>query len=560
MNGGAAKTRRAGQENFMQAAHIIVRSMAAHGVVRAYCVPGESYLALLDALHGSVVEVVVCRHEGGAGFMACAEAKLTNKPSVCMVSRGPGATNASIAVHMAEQDALPVIFLIGQVARDERTRGVFQEVDYSHFFGSMAKGVFEVTDGEKLHEIMPRAFRLASEGTPGPVVISLPEDMLRDTVADQQPLVFPPATVRHSAKDIQRIQDYIDHAERPVAIAGGVLRSKDGVEALRRFGAAQRIPIGVSWKNQDVFDNGSDLYAGHIGFGTPAAFKQILAESDLILAFGTRLGDVASLGHTFPKAPDPDQALVHVYPDSRPLGKNCRTDFPLVADPAQVLMDLAHSARVVSSVREAWTSRINGFIRSFQAFKSVEPTDGVDFGSVVTSIARQAAADCVVTTDAGNMSTWVHRHWVMTPKNTLLGAIVGAMGFGVPAAVASSLAQPNRQAICFVGDGGVLMTGQELATAMAYGAAPKVVISDNGIYGTIRTHQEREYPGRVSGTMLTNPDFTAWAQSFGAAAFRLELGGDVDGTVAAFLAEKGAAVLHVKSSRQALSAYGQIKG
>lgn len=527
--------------------------------MRAYCVPGESYLALLDALYGSVIDVIVCRHEGGAGFMACAEAKLTNKPTVCMVSRGPGATNASIAVHVAEQDALPVIFLIGQVARDERTRGVFQEVDYNAFFGSMAKGVFEVTDGERLHEIMPRAFRLATEGTPGPVVISLPEDMLRDAVEDRQPLVFPPVTVRHAAKDIQRIQDYIDHAERPIAIAGGMLRSKDGVEALRRFGAAQRIPIAVTWKNQDVFDNGSDLYAGHLGFGTPAAHKQILAKADLILAFGTRLGDVASLGHTFPKAPDPDQALVHVYPDSGPLAKNSLTDFPLVADPAQVLMDLAQSARVVSSVREAWGSKINGFIRAFQAFESSNPTDGVDFGAVVTAIGRQAAADCVVTTDAGNMSTWVHRHWIMTPKNTLLGAIAGAMGFGVPAAVAASLVQPERQAICFVGDGGVLMTGQELATAIAYGARPKIVISDNGIYGTIRTHQEREYPGRVSGTMLTNPDFTAWAQSFGLTAFRLERGGDLDGIVAAFLAEDGPSVLHVKSSRQALSAYGQMK-
>lgn len=543
----------------MRAADQIVRTLEAHGVARVYCVPGESYLALLDALHDSSIQVIVCRHEGGAGFMACAEAKLTGKPAVFMASRGPGATNASIAVHMADQDALPVILMLGQVAREERTRGVFQEVDYNAFFGSMAKGVYEITEGARAREMLSRGMLQAQSGVHGPVVFSLPEDMLRDEVANDAPLVYPLPALGHSAADVARIQNIIDRAERPIIIAGGALRTPEGKLALQRFAEAQRIPVAVTWKNQDVFDNGSALYAGHLGFGSPQNYRDLLAEADVILAFGTRLGDVATLHHTFPAAPEPEQIVVQVYADAKPLGRVLRLDLPLVANPSAVLADLALSARVVKTAREAWVSKLNGFIRETQTFISRSPVDGVDFGEVIMALAKFAPSDCTITTDAGNMSTWVHRHWVMTPKNMLIGGIVGAMGLGVPAAVAASLVQPDRMAICIVGDGGVLMTGNELATAVAYGATPKIVISDNGIYGTIRTHQEREYPGRVSGTVLANPDFTAWANSFGVVAYKLALGDDVAETVRAFLAEPGTAVLHVKSSKVSLSAFGVLK-
>ncbi len=544
----------------MRAADLIVQSLKAHGVSRIYCVPGESYLALLDALHESGIEVIVCRHEGGAGFMACAEAKLTGRPAVFMVSRGPGATNASIAVHMADQDALPVILLVGQVAREERSRAVFQEVDYERFFGGMAKGVYEVNDGRKLHELLPRSFRLAQQGTPGPVVLSLPEDMLNDEVPVSEPVVFPLAEVSFNPADLGRIQALIDGSERPVLVAGGMLRSAEGKAALQRFAEAQRVPVAVTWKNQDIFDNTSPLYAGHLGFGALAVHKAALADADLIIAVGTRLGDVASLGFTFPQAPSPKQTLVHVYPDGKPIGFVFRTDLGLVADPVSVLSGLANTARVVNAARESWISKLNGVVRGLQVFTPVEAEDGVDFGVVVEALSRLAPSDTIIVTDAGNISTWVHRHWKMTAENTLIGGIVGAMGLGVPGAVAASLEQPKRTALCFVGDGGVLMTGQEIATAMAHGAAPKIVISNNGIYGTIRTHQEREFPGRVSGTMLKNPDFTSWAESFGAKAFTLVRGdNDVDGTVAAFLAAEGPAVLHVKSSRVALSSNGQLR-
>jgi acetolactate synthase I/II/III large subunit len=547
-------------EQGMRTADAIVKSLEAHGIKRVYCVPGESYLALLDALHGSSIETIICRHESGAGFMAVAEAKITGKPGVCLVSRGPGATNASIAVHVAEQDAVPLLLIIGQVSREELTRGAFQEVDYGKFFGGMAKAVYEIQQGNKCAEIMARSLRLAAEGTAGPVVLSLPEDVLHDDCDALLPAPFVIASQNHSSADIERLEALIDGASKPLVIAGGILRSPGGASALRTFAEAFRVPVAVTWKNQDIFDNSSALYAGHLGFGSPKAHRELLAQADLILAIGTRLGDVASLNYTLPRAPEPEQRLVHVYPDGAPIGKNARVDFGLIADPAGVLRDLGARARVVSSARESWSTSINAFVRDFQRFKSPEPEDGVDFGKVVVSLARLAPHDAVIATDAGNISTWVHRHWVMTPKNLLLGAIAGAMGVGVPFAVAAALIEPKRTALCFVGDGGVLMTGQELATAIQYGAKPKIVVSDNGTFGTIRLHQERQFPGRVSGTDLVNPDFTAWSASFGARAFTIALGDNIDETVAAFLAHDGPALLHIKSSRQAISAYSTISG
>lgn len=288
----------------MRAADFIVRSLEAHGIKRVYCVPGESYLSLLDALHDSSIEVIVCRHEGGAGFMAVAEAKLTGKPAVFLASRGPGATNASIAIHTAEQDALPVILMLGQVSRKERLRHVFQEMDYNAFFGSMAKGVFEVVEGSKLPELLPRGLRLAQSGVPGPVVYSFPEDMLDDDVVADV-ITFPLPHIGHGSDAVSAIQQYIDQAEKPLVIAGAVLRSPQGKENLRRFAEAQRIPVALTWKNQDVFDNGSPLYAGHLGFGSPATYKEIVAEADLILAFGTRLGDVEHCTLRCPNCPIP---------------------------------------------------------------------------------------------------------------------------------------------------------------------------------------------------------------------------------------------------------------
>lgn len=539
----------------MRAADIIARSLEAHGVARAYCVPGESYLALLDALHDSSVKLVVTRHESGAGFMAVAEAKVTGKPAVFMVTRGPGATNGSIAVHVAQQDAAPVVMLVGQVSREERTRGAFQEVDYGQFFGGMAKAVFEINEGRKAAEIFARAFRLAAEGVPGPVVISLPEDMLDDEVEGEALAPYPISLPHHGAGDAARLQALIDAAQSPIVLAGASFRGPRGAAALKRFAEAQRIPVAATWKNQHVFDNTSPLYAGHLGFGNPARHKDALAKADLVIAAGTRLGDVASLNYSFPTAPQPQQTLVHIYPDGGPIGRVFRPDLGLIADPVPLFEELALAPRVVSTARENWISSVNGFIRDFMTFTSANPADGVDFGSVVAALTRQAPKNCAITLDAGNFATWIHRYWKMTPDNWLSGVNAGAMGYGVPSAVGTALADRSRTVLAFVGDGGVLMTGQELATAQQYGAPIKVVISDNGTYGTIRGHQERNYPGRVSGTDLHNPDFTSWAQAFGVPAVTLALGDDIDAKVAEFMGHNGSAVLHVKSSREALSAF-----
>lgn len=539
----------------MRAADIIVRCLELHDVKRAYCVPGESYLSLLDALHGSSVDVVVCRHESGAGFMAVAEAKLTGKPAVFMVSRGPGVTNGSIALHVAEQDAVPVVMLTGQVSREERGRGAFQEVDYGQMFGMIAKGVFEVHDAAKLAETCARAFRLAAEGVPGPVIISLPEDVLEDDGGNSLPAPYPITKPQHSSLQAEHLQDLIDKAERPLVVAGSGFRGKRGAEALARFAEAQRVPVAAAWKAQDVFDNTSALYAGHIGFGVPPRFKEVLAQADLIIAAGTRLGDVASLNYSLPAAPQPAQRLAHIYPDSRPLGRVFRTDLGIIADPVPLFEALGGHPRVVSSARETWISKLCGFVREFMQFRSPEPDDGVDFGKVVMALSQLAPRNAVIVTDAGNISTWVHRHWKMTPDNVLLGAVAGAMGIGVPAAVAASIVEPSRMPIVVVGDGGVLMTGNELATALQYGAKPKIVISDNSTYGTIRAHQEREFPKRISGTELKNPDFSAWARAFGALAVTIGNDADITPKITEALSHDGPAVIHVKSSREALSAF-----
>lgn len=540
-------------------ANLIVRGLEEHGIERIYCVPGESYLALLDALHDSNrIETIVCRHESGAGFMALAEAKMTGRPAVYAVTRGPGATNGSIAVHVAQQDAVPMVLLIGQVSRLERGRYAFQEVDYSQFFGGMAKGVFEVFDGDKMAETLARAFHLAASGVPGPVVISLPEDVLSDMTGVAMPQAYPVHRPGSDAADARAVYDLLAKAERPLVLAGAAMRGPAGAAALARFAEHHQVPVAATWKNQDVFDNSSPLYAGHLGFGAPPDQKAMLAQADLILGIGTRLGDIATMHFTLPRAPQPEQPLVHIYPDAAPIGAVFRTDLGVVGDPAGILDALSGMDSTASDARRTWVSELSAFIDQFMAFTSPEPEDGVDFGKVVTALARQAPKDTIIITDAGNMSSWVHKHWRMGPDNLMLGAIAGAMGVGVPGAVAASLNAPERTVVCVVGDGGALMTAQEIATAVQYGASPKIFISNNASYGTIRTHQEKHYPKRISGTRLTNPDFTLWAKSFGVTAITIGLGDDVEAKVAEALAAKGPCVVEVKSSLEAISAFATV--
>ncbi len=543
----------------MRAADHLVECLATQGADRLFCVPGESYLALLDALRDSDdIQTVVCRHEGGAGLMAVADAKLTGRAGLAAVSRGPGATNVSIAVHLAQQDAVPLVVLIGQVARFERGRGAFQEVDYTQMFGAIAKGVWEVSDPAQLAETVARAFHVASSGTPGPVILSLPEDMLSDEL-DAAPLAPQPAPSDGPApEDLDRVIQLLRRAERPLIIAGGGLASEQGRRALADLARAHGIPVALTFKHQEIFDNASPLYAGHLGFKIPKPHVDLLSQADLVLAIGTRLGDVPTQGYSFPRAPQPDQPLVHVWPDAEVPGRIFRTDVALTCAPGRFCAALAGTGNNDAPDRDGWRASIADYMAEVADFRPRQMPDGLDFGVVAQELARTAPRDTIVVTDSGNFSSWVHRVWPWTGDQLAVGSVGGAMGLGVPGAVAACLRHPERCVICFVGDGGVLMTGNELATAVAQGAKPRIVISDNGTYGTIRLHQERDHPGRVAGTDLVNPDFADWGRSFGAAGFRVADGDDINATIAAFLAHDGPAVLHVRASAQAISAFATI--
>ena len=535
----------------------LVECLRAQGVDRLFCVPGESYLALLDALLGdNSIALVTCRQEGGAGLMALADAKLTDRPGVVAVSRGPGATNASIAIHSAEQDAVPLVVLVGQVARHERGRGAFQEVDYGQTFADMAKAVWEVHEAAQLPEVVARAFHLAQQSTAGPVVIALPEDLLQDDCAAPVVPLLPPAKAPPPPDAaVRQILERLAGAERPLLIAGGLLERAAGRRALAAAAEALQIPVALSFKRQEIFDNASPLFAGHLGFKIPRRQVELLAEADLILAIGVRLGDVTTQGYRLPRAPVPDQPLIHVHPDSAVLGRLHRTDLALIADPVATLQALA--AHALPGWPQ-WAERLHREARLLYGYEPRRFADGVDFGAVVQPLARLAPRDAILTTDAGNFSSWVHSLWPFDGTQTMLGAVGGAMGLGVPGAIAACLRHPGRTVLAFVGDGGLMMTGNELATGIALGAAPKIFVSNNGGYGTIRLHQERSFPGRPVGTALSNPDFARWAEAFGARGIVVARPEEAEPAVEAALAEPGPVLVDVRSSMEAVSIYTTI--
>ncbi len=536
------------------AAQSLVACLAAHGVDRAFCVPGESYMSVLDALlDRNDVDLVTCRHESGAGFMAVADAKITGRPGVCFVSRGPGATNASIAVHTAEQDAAPMVLFIGQVARRDIGRGAFQEIDYERAFGGMAKGVWTIHDPDQLPEVVARAFRTACTGTPGPTVVVLPEDMLTEATA--APVVEPLglAESHASAADIDRAAALLAESERPLMIVGGGVDNADGREALRAAAERYGIPVATSFKRQDLFDNASPLYAGHLGFGIPKAQVDLYRDSDLVLAVGTRLGDTSTQGFSFPQAPRPAQPLIHVYDDPAQVGRNYATDLGLACDPAAFLDGLAgREPGPAAAARAAWAARLNGYTAGMREWV---PPEALDMGHVVAALGERLDDDAVLITDGGNFSSWLHRYFCFGPNHLLVGAVAGAMGLGMPAAVAAGLRLAGRQIVVLIGDGGFLMTGNELATAVQRNLPIRAFVSNNGSYGTIRLHQEKAYPGRISGTELTNPDFAALADAFGAKGLTIARPEDAGPVVAEALAHPGPVVVDVHTDLEQISAF-----
>jgi acetolactate synthase-1/2/3 large subunit len=540
-----------------RAADILVETLRQHGVDRVFCVPGESYLAVIDALYDAPeIDVVTARHEGGAGFMAVADAKMTGKPGIIMVSRGPGATNASIGIHVAQQDAVPVVMFVGQVAREDIGRGAFQEVNYGRTFGDMAKWVVEITEADKVAEHVRRAFTIAQSGVPGPVIVSLPEDMLLDQTnspALGPTVIFQP---KPDAEGIVDLCNMLAKAERPLIIAGGQVGGQMGRDALRRVSESWNVPVATSWRHQDLFNVGHPNFACHLAFNMPPIFKDTLNESDLIIAIGTRMGDVVTQGYQLPAAPKPKQKLVHIYNDAKPIGNVFDTDLAMIADATETLqaITLINSPDVPKG-RAAWIKKAHALGAEKMLWDTQKADDGVPFGNVVAHLRDVIEDDAVTAIDAGNFSTFVHRLFDYKSTHIQLAAVAGAMGMGVPAAVAAALRAPDRQVVCFVGDGGYQMTGNEISVAVERNLPIRFIISNNGSLGTIRLYQEKTYPNRTLATNMSNPDFVKIAEAYGAKGFKIESNEDIVSVVKEAFAVDGPSLIEVNSSLEYLAAY-----
>ncbi|HKF71314.1 MAG TPA: thiamine pyrophosphate-dependent enzyme [Stellaceae bacterium] len=541
--------------NVRTAAQLLVAELVAHGVDRVFCVPGESYLAVLDALYDERrIDVVTCRHESGAGFMAVTDAKLTGRPGIAMVSRGPGATNASIAVHTAQQDATPLVLFVGQVERKDRGKRAFQELDYNRTFGDMAKFVAEVHDPARLSETITRAFHAATTGAPGPSIVVLPEDMLLEEVTGAVQGPQPRLVAEPSPKSVAEAAALVEKAERPILIAGSRLGSPEGRAILHRAADAAGVPVLLSFRQQDLVDNAHPLYAGHLGYMLPKDLVALYQESDLVLAVGTRLGDVTTQGYVFPTAPRPKQRLVHVYDDPAVLGAVFATDLAVLAEPAAFLRAFAERAFARPARFAAWAERLHRVPTEMARWEPKEAPDGVVFGAVIAGLHKRLGDDAVFVNDAGNFSGWLGRYFPFKPSHRLLGPVSGAMGFGVPGAVAAAR-RLGRRVITLVGDGGFLMTGNELATAIQYRLPVTVIVANNGSYGTIRLHQEKFFPGRTIATELNNPDFARLGEAFGAKSFRIDRNADIDAALDGALSADGPSLVEVRTSLEHISAF-----
>lgn len=497
-------------------AQVLVDQLKIHGVDTAFCVPGESYLAVLDCLYDAAdtIQLLTCRQEGGAAYAAEAYGKLTGRPGICFVTRGPGATNASIGVHAAKQDSTPMILFVGQVPREQLEREAFQEIDYRQMFGSVAKWVSQIEDARRIPELISRAFHVATSGRPGPVVLALPEDMQLDRVdvADAAPYHTPRAWP--SPADTSRLRELLSTAERPMMIVGHCGWSDAGLAALQTFMEANALPTAAAFRCQDLVDNGSDYYVGATGVGGNPQLNARIQEADLLLLVGARPDALSVARYTLMDVPNPQQTLVHVYPDPNEIGRVYRADVPICA----TLDEFAAAAAAMEPVDGTrWADWRSAARQDFVEY--IQPTSvpgPVNFGEVLTHLRDVLPEDAILTNGAGNYTAWCHRFSTFSQPHSQLAPIVGSMGYGVPAAVAAKAAQPERMVVAFAGDGCFLMNGQELATAMKHDLNIICIVINNNMLGTIRMHQERHYPQRVSGTMLVNPDFAAYAEAFGA--------------------------------------------
>ncbi|MBL0731165.1 thiamine pyrophosphate-binding protein [Piscinibacter sp. HJYY11] len=536
------------------AGHALVEALVAQGVSTVFGVPGESFLAALDGFHEhrDKIRFVACRQEGGAAFMAEAQGKLTGRPGVCFVTRGPGATNASIGLHTAFQDSTPMVLFIGQVASDQRDREAFQEVDYRQMFGpgtlGFAKWVGEVHDADRLPEYVSRAFHTALQGRPGPVVLVLPEDMLTKATASP---VLPRAEPAHAwpaPGGLREVRSMLLASKRPFVIVGGGGWDAAACAAMQRFAENWKLPVGCAFRFQDVFDNRHPQYAGDVGIAINPKLAERIRSADLVLAIGPRLGEMTTSGYTLLQPPRPVQKLIHIHAGPEELGRVYAADLLLQSSMASAAKALEGLTAPPQLPWAEWTEQAHADYDANHVAQEVQP---LDMAVVVKTIQRLAPENTVYTNGAGNYAGWLHRycryHGLQHHGRTQLAPTSGAMGYGVPAAVAASLLYPDRTVVNIAGDGDFLMTGQELATATGYGAKRLIsVVVDNGTYGTIRMHQEREYPGRVSGSDLFNPDFAALARAYGWQAWSLSRTDEFEPAFAEALASQRPSLLHLK--------------
>jgi acetolactate synthase I/II/III large subunit len=531
---------------------ILIDQLVAQGVERVTCVPGESYLAALDALHDSPIDVMICRAEGGAAMMAEAYGKLTGRPGICFVTRGPGATNASHGVHIAMQDSTPMILFVGQVDTGMREREAFQELDYKAVFGTMAKWAVEIDRPDRIPELVARAFRVAMQGRPGPVVISLPENMLTESAAVADAPRVEPAVSWPAPADIERLGAMLASAKAPIVVLGGSGWSAEAAKGIAHFAERFDLPVATSFRRSSLIDADHSHYAGDLGIGPSPSLKARITGADVILLIGGRMSEMPSSSYTLLDIPVPSQKLIHVHPGSEELGRVYQPTLAIQATPAAFA---AAVGTLEPAAAPAWKGEAARAHADYVAWTETarELPGAFQYGKVMTWLRDRLPKDAIVCNGAGNYAGWLHRHHRFHSFAAQLAPTSGSMGYGVPAAVLAKRQYPDRVVVAFAGDGCFLMNGQEFATAVQYDAALIVIVIDNAQYGTIRMHQERDYPGRVVGTQLKNPDFAMYAKAFGGHGERVERTEEFAPAFERALASGKPSILHCFIDPRALS-------
>ncbi|HIG40048.1 MAG TPA: thiamine pyrophosphate-binding protein [Gammaproteobacteria bacterium] len=535
------------------AAQLLIQCLEEQGTDRIFCVPGESYLAILDALFDSSIQVVVAKHEGGAAMMAEADGKLTRRPGICFVTRGPGATNAAAGVHVAQQDSTPMILFIGQIGRGLTGRDAFQEVDFNQMYGGLAKLTLQIDDPGRIPELLSRAFHVALNGRPGPVIIALPEDMLRQSVKTASAHATPRIEATEPAPSVSQIKQaelLIMNSERPVLILGGSRWDATAVAKTQEWVTSVGLPAAVSFRRQQLFDATHPNYAGDLGIGANPALVRLIKDSDLVILLGARLSEIASQNFSLLDIPVPQQNLIHVHPGTEELGRIYTPTLAINATPLSFVESLGKI-----ECRPGTVDRVTEAHSAYEKWNNDIPTipGPVQLGEVVRVLQEKLSAQDIITNGAGNYSAWIHRFYRYRAYGTQVAPTSGSMGYGLPAAIAAKLRCPERTVVCLAGDGCFQMTSQELGTAAQSGAHVIILVIDNGIYGTIRMHQEREYPRRISGTDIENPDFAALARSYGLFAGTVEKTEDFEPLLNEALACHTSALLHIKIDPEAIS-------